>query len=672
MPGRRPVASSARGSRAAHRSGPLARLGNEPPLDLASATVPTTRHALSIRWLGASVLTGLTGALLLGSAIYVASHGQVTFAEIAIPAPALPARVGAAGAGLLKADKLVRAETVAAAKQTYRAAMTLRVGDREVIKVRPFTRISTGLSLTSGVYATNIPPFNPLRFFAASEPERVAIEPPPETSDAEVSVVKSELSTLLLEPGGPMLGDDSVVAQLAAEASIAASSGRGTSLPFTSPVFLPRVIGAGEAASVGIPGLFAASTDPAFRSIEVRVVPENVTNLPKSGGRQNETAFEDRTVAVRRGEGLESMLRSSGAGADEAKLIANVLGRERTIEGRQFRMLLAPAAKAGEARSVMRVVLFGERGIEAIAALNDQGTYVSVAPPPVENAKPGQKTSESEDDEEQEGTGARLYESLYETALKQELPRQTVDELVRIFGYDVDFQRRVAPGDSFELFYTNDDEGSPDRVEVLSASITLGNDTRRVFRFQNDDGSIDWLDENGRSLKKFLLRKPILDAKLTSGFGARVHPILGYSKGHTGVDWATRIGTPIFAAGNGTVVKVGWMGGYGNRIELQHANGYVTTYNHQSAFARGIAPGVRVRQGQVIGYVGSTGLSTGPHLHYEVLINGRFMDPLKIRVPRGRELDGRTLAEFGRQRDQITALAKRAIATNQLAASEPR
>jgi murein DD-endopeptidase MepM/ murein hydrolase activator NlpD len=139
---------------------------------------------------------------------------------------------------------------------------------------------------------------------------------------------------------------------------------------------------------------------------------------------------------------------------------------------------------------------------------------------------------------------------------------------------------------------------------------------------------------------------------------------------HTGVDWANRIGTPIIAAGNGTVIKAEWDGGYGRRVEVQHANGYVTAYSHMSRFNRGIQAGARVRQGQVIGFVGSTGLSTGPHLHYEVSVNGRFVDPMKIRVPRGKELDGRALAEFKRQREQTDGLLQKASSSTRLANRE--
>ncbi|MGY6568526.1 MAG: M23 family metallopeptidase, partial [Salinarimonas sp.] len=154
--------------------------------------------------------------------------------------------------------------------------------------------------------------------------------------------------------------------------------------------------------------------------------------------------------------------------------------------------------------------------------------------------------------------------------------------------------------------------------------------------------------------------KPVAEGRMTSGFGMRRHPILGYARMHTGVDYAARTGTPIFAAGNGRVIKAGWAGGYGRRVEIQHANGYVTTYSHMNQIASGIEAGVEVTQGQVIGTVGSTGLSTGPHLHYEVLVNDDFVDPLKIRVPRSRELDGRDLALFNQQRDEIDDLIERA------------
>jgi murein DD-endopeptidase MepM/ murein hydrolase activator NlpD len=191
----------------------------------------------------------------------------------------------------------------------------------------------------------------------------------------------------------------------------------------------------------------------------------------------------------------------------------------------------------------------------------------------------------------------------------------------------------------------------------MYASITVGGEARRYYRFQTpDDGIVDFYDEAGKSAKKFLVRKPMTGGIFRSGFGVRNHPILGFARVHTGVDWADDVGTPVFAAGNGVIISADWKGGYGRHIEIQHLNGYVTTYSHLSGFARGIEHGAKVRQGQVISYVGTTGLSTGPHLHYEVKINGNFVDPMRIKLPRGRELGGTILAEFERERQRIDGI----------------
>jgi murein DD-endopeptidase MepM/ murein hydrolase activator NlpD len=262
--------------------------------------------------------------------------------------------------------------------------------------------------------------------------------------------------------------------------------------------------------------------------------------------------------------------------------------------------------------------------------------------------------------------GFRLYDSLYETALKQDIPKPLIDTLVRVFGNDVDFQRSVAGGDSFDAFYTDGDDDSG-RTDLLYAAITVRNETFRYYRFVTpDDNAVDFYDENGRSVRKFLMRSPVPNAVVTSGFGLRFHPILGYSRPHTGVDWAAPIGTPILAAGSGTVLKAERSSSYGNHVEIQHANGYITTYSHMTGFARGIADGVRVRQGQVVGYLGQTGLATGPHLHYEVIVNGHFVDPMRVKLARTREMDGKVLADFKHERDRIDTLmagAPNAVAT---------
>jgi murein DD-endopeptidase MepM/ murein hydrolase activator NlpD len=243
--------------------------------------------------------------------------------------------------------------------------------------------------------------------------------------------------------------------------------------------------------------------------------------------------------------------------------------------------------------------------------------------------------------------------------LRNKVPAAVIEDMVRIYSYDVDFQRKVAPGDSFDVFFAGEDEGAAntEKQEVLFASLTVGGETKKYYRFQTpDDAVVDFYDETGKSAKKFLVRKPVNNAIMRSGFGSRRHPILGYVKMHTGVDWATPYGTPIFASGNGVVESVGWEGGYGKYVKLKHNNGYETAYGHMSAYAKGLEVGKRVRQGQIIGFVGSTGQSTGAHVHYEILVNGRFVDPMRVKLPRGRSLEGPILAGFEKERDRLDAM----------------
>jgi len=646
-------------------------LGHEPPLNASGAdAAEVDRKDVNLRWLGASVLTGITGGALIGASIYIALEGVTTTAQPPERAAAVAPRSVAVEDRTTntsrKGDKLNRSEMVASAKRGFKAPMTIRAGDREVIKVRQFVRVATNLSLTTGTYATDIPPFNPLRLFADDGADHPP-EPTPEVADADVSVVKSDLTLLTVDPNAPSLSDEDVIAFLDEERRISSDAGRSATVPIPAQQMLSRALR--QPGAIGDALGYAQVPDTPFSNIEVRVVPENVTNFPKAEQRAD-PVVEERDVTVKKGETLETVLRAYGATPDQIRAITVSLSTRVKVatitEGQRVRILIAPGPRPGDGRQVVRVVLFSERGIDAIAATNDRGLFVSVAPPDDSTSHQSVASKDGTEEEgEDEGSGARLYDSLYETALKNELPRQTIEELVRIFGYDVDFQRRVSPGDSFEIFYGQDeDNGLP---EVLYAALTIGGEARRVYRYQGDDGSVDFFDEAGRSLKKFLVRKPIAEGVLRSGFGSRFHPILGYTKMHTGVDWANKIGTPILAAGNGTIIKAGWESGYGRRIEIQHANGYVTSYNHQSRFANGIAPGIRVKQGQVIGYLGNTGLSTGPHLHYEVIVNGHFVDPMKIRLPRGRELDGHTLAEFKRQEDQVNELMQRADSSTRVA-----
>src|SRR4029453_2559979 len=227
-----------------------------------------------------------------------------------------------------------------------------------------------------------------------------------------------------------------------------------------------------------------------------------------------------------------------------------------------LRVLLAPASDGIRLRPV-RVIIATDTAVEAMVAWSELGKYVAV------DVRRANSVASSSSDDDDDGKGVRLYQSIYETGLRNHVPRPVIDDLIRIYSYDVDFQRKAQPGDSFEVLFASDDENASDnsKAEVLYALLTTGGETRKFYRYQTaDDNTVDYYDESGKSAKNFLVRKPVAEGTITSGFGGRNHPLLGFTKMHTGVDWASSTGTPIFASGNGIVEKVGYEGGYGKYV----------------------------------------------------------------------------------------------------------
>jgi murein DD-endopeptidase MepM/ murein hydrolase activator NlpD len=634
-------------------------LGNEPPLSVdGENTGLVDRHRISVQWFSGTILAGLCGAALMSGAVFAALDGETNLATV-------PERVeanlrGAAGAVIdrianttRKADRLPPPGEANAARQVIRVSTTTRgSGNREIVRVRPFIRVAGNLSLSVSELSANIPPFNAQKIIARSEGIPVNAEDAAGAEpDAEVSFITRDLAAAL--PRAKIAAVASLEEVLARVREAANWDGSSAQRPALLASAIPSVLTAYAPERHGDP----------YAGFEPRIVPENVTLLPKTKAQvTGGNAWNERTVPLKKGDSVSAVLREMGATADELKAITTAFGGRgkdsSPRDGYKLRVLLAPASDGSRLRPV-RVIIATETNIEAMVAWSEMGKYVAVD---VRSAN--SVASSANDDDDDDGKSVRLYQSIYETALRNHVPRPVIDDLIRIYSYDVDFQRKVQPGDTFEILYAGEDENVSDnsKAEVLFALLTTGGETRKFYRYQTtDDNVVDYYDESGKSAKKFLVRKPVSDGNITSGFGGRNHPLLGYSKMHTGVDWGSSTGTAIFAAGNGMIDKVGWEGGYGKYIRIRHANGYETAYGHMSAFARGMEQGKKVRQGQVIGYVGSTGLSTGAHLHYEILINGRFVDPMKIRLPRGRVLEGTLLAGFDQERSRLDALMTRAV-----------
>ncbi len=641
-------------TRGCFRGGKALDFGNELPLSVDGETGEFDRRRVSVQWFSGTILTGLCGAALMGGAVFAALDGETNFAVN-------PERFEANLRGSFnqaersasrKADRLPTPSEMTAARRLIHVSTTARVGDREVVRVVPYTRVSANLSLAVTAVSADIPSYNPQKLLAKAAANHVASEEASFAApDAEVSFVTRDLASVLPRAKMAVMVPLEDVAARVREAANwnGANPVQYASADLTSSISLAYASASDQGYNPG------RSLDP-YAGFEARVVPENVTLFPKTASLSTGGLIsgDERVVFARKRDSIESILRDLGANAEEIKAIAGLLGRRGRKgglkDGQKLRILLTPA-ETGNRLQPARVIVYGETAIESVIALSDLDRYVSVD---VESAVA--QVDEAED-EEDDGTGVRLYRSIYETALRNNVPRSMIDDFIRIYSYDVDFQRKVRPGDSFDVLYSGKDETGAGKKELLFAQLNVGGDAKRFYRFKAaDDGSVDYYDETGKSAKKFLVRKPLTKGVKRSGFGKRRHPILRYVKMHTGVDYAAPMGSPVFAAGNGVIERVGWAGGYGKYIRIRHTNGYKTAYGHLTAFARSAKKGARVRQGQVIGFVGSTGLSTGPHLHYEIIVNGRFVNPMRVKLPRGRSLKGEVLASFEHERKRIDRL----------------
>ncbi len=388
--------------------------------------------------------------------------------------------------------------------------------------------------------------------------------------------------------------------------------------------------------------------------------------IKKSDEDDSDDSYDRRSITARGGESLDSIIKGANVDVVEsglvAEAVAKILKTKKLRAGEEVRLALTPSALEEGSLDVAKISVFYQNAPEITLVRGSEGLYTP-------SDKPVQPESDSD---ENPGERASVYLSTYRAAKAQGLPDDFITKFLKIHSYDVDFKQRVKAGDSFDLFYEilQDDSGAEKPGELLYAAVTIGGETHGYYRFRTPDSVVDYYDEKGSNSKKFLMRMPVKAARLTSGFGYRRHPLLKTLRLHSGVDWAGPVGTPIMASGNGTIEVAGREGGYGNYVRIRHANGYKTAYGHMLRFAEGVAKGVKVRQGQIIGFIGNSGMSTGPHLHYEVFVNNRFTNPLSIKIPRSRQLQGRLLSEFRREKSRIDDLMHRSPVKTQVAAVE--
>lgn len=363
--------------------------------------------------------------------------------------------------------------------------------------------------------------------------------------------------------------------------------------------------------------------------------------------------LEHEVISVNQGDTLTSILSEAGLSRGEAydavQALRPLFNPRDLRVGQELTILLTPVAEGEESETPRLAELAFDTDVDRRVRLfrdsvgkltaEEERTELTVVPTRI---------------------AGTIDDSLFASAARAGVPASVTTELIRMFSYDIDFQREIQAGDHFELLverHQDPDGRTLKWGDILYARMTLRDTALPVYSYTpSDDGIPDFFNEKGESVRKALLRTPIDGARVSSGFGIRRHPVLGYSKMHKGLDFAAPTGTPIYAAGDGAIEKIGRAGSYGNYIRVRHSGKYATAYAHLSRFARGLKPGSRVRQGQTIGYVGTTGRSTGPHLHYEILADGKQVNPKGVRFQSGRKLGGKELTLFKTRRDQIDGL----------------
>lgn len=615
------------------------------------------------RWFLSTCLAGAVGAFAI-FVIIAGSTEQDDSADGLVPAlkrlqegattPLLMPqikRVAGLNWAVPKTDKLQISAGTTSTRYVIHESIKQRRDGRVYIQAKPFLRVVARLAPVPDEYLDAVPPFNPFKLYADVNPITSGENSPlgeGARKDVKVKVVELIGGTLPEEDGQEL--DTREVTD------------------FVRRVQLEQALKHADAEAPDAP---TADLDGGGAS---RSASANTTVLAKSVI-EKEFAQDDLEgakyiiVKVGKQESLAGLLARNGADDWQVEAMieaaASVFPASSLAEGQEVHFTLLPSlTKPGETEPTS-FSIFTE-GHEHLVSVrrNDTGEFVASREPATSSVN--LRISDSTGSSESGGSSraSSLYGSVYHAGLLQRVPPETLSEILRIHAYELDFGQRVRAGDSVEFFFDFADENVTDGPpgELLFSQIISGGVVSRFYRYRTSDGEYDYYDDQGNNSKQFLMRKPVRgsDVRLTSGYGMRFHPLLNRQRMHSGVDWAAPPGTPILAAGRGTIEFAARNGQYGNYVRIRHANGYHTSYAHMSRFARGVKEGVQVRQGQVIGYIGTTGLSSGPHLHFEVLVNKRRVDPMSIQVPQERQLTGRELAEFQRERARIDELIRRA------------
>lgn len=543
-----------------------------------------------------------------------------------------------------KTDKLEVSDGLTSTRYVIHETLRQRRDGRSYIHAKPYLRVVARLAPVPSAYKDVIPPFNPLQLYADNDPVGSSKGAKAEDrSDVKITIVEL-IGGVLPREDGQKLDDreaSELIKRFLFEEAMAAADLADQNNAATNEMFSQE------------------ADETAFTSTLVK------NSFEDDGASGHGVQKEHVVVKVAGGDTLTALIQNQGASADKA---GKMIAAARTVysdlslkRGQTVEFVLEPTEYDPGVMDLSSFSLKSEKGEHLVSvSRNAKGEFAGSVTPLRDYA-----ALRGLIEEKVSGPRASsLYASIYHSALLQNVPPETVMQILRINAYQTDFGRKIRPGDTIELFFGFDNKRFADGPpgELLYTKITTGGETAKFYRFRTADGEVDFYDEQGNNSKRFLTRKPVRgsNVRLSSGYGMRYHPLLNRRRMHAGVDWAGPPGTPILAAGRGVIEFAGRRGQFGNYVMIRHANGYETSYAHMRRFARGVKAGAKVRQGQIIGYIGTTGLSSGPHLHYEVHVNGHHVNPMTIKVPRERQLKGRELLEYQHERARIDALMRQA------------
>ncbi len=620
--------------------------GLDAPL-VAPKALPEQRD-LSMRSLMGLLFGGVTAAILLLPAL-----------ATAIQAP-IPRGIQM---GYQKADptqgllQLGRAPRLSIAARRYDDAdnrsmdvpAIMATGDHDLLRNVAFRHVRLDLSVATPVDA-HFPPYDPTD--AADRGDDPAASSRSvllygESTDGSVLLRSTALSDAFDLNAVDSMSNGEAERQSRETDAMLLARQSGSGLPTIDPVRFGKAL-----RSAAVPPL------PMAVRLRVKIVGQNMTVFPASrtGSRPR---FIERTLVLSKTKGVEEALTEAGMEGDAAKTAAAALiPLIGSSNGGKDAAVLRIGLENGDAGPrIVRITASGESETLATIALDDAGVFVA-APEPVANPSVLAARRRMAKPADSEAKARTVYDAINGAALAYHLPEAVTRQIVRLLSNAVDFNAPLATADRLELFFSEPkfEAGASHTPEIYFARYAFGASKGSLYRYEMSEGGVGYFGPEGLSRSALLMRKPLARGVFKSGFGMRQHPILGGARMHSGVDWAAPAGSPIAAAGSGVVEAAGWHGEYGRQTVIRHANGYTTSYSHQSVIMPDVVPGAFVAQGQVIGLVGATGLATGPHLHYEVAINGNKVDPLRVRLPQRKTLRGPDLDAFLAERDRIDAL----------------